>query len=117
MEQGVKSVDSWQGREKDIVVFSCVRSNGLGFLENENRMNVALTRAMHGLVIIGNERNLSGLANKDDYIKNYKSYEKWGYMLKVVKEEGVYVENLEEAYKHINRLGEEKEDQDEASFM
>lgn len=31
----------------------------MGFLKKPNRVNVALSRAMHGLVIIGNRKNLS----------------------------------------------------------
>lgn len=54
----VGTVDSYQGRESDIIVFSCTRSEGIGFMANMERLNVALTRARHSLVIIGNFKSL-----------------------------------------------------------
>lgn len=51
----VNTVDAFQGREANIVIFSCVRaagSRGIGFLSDVRRMNVALTRAKHFLFII-----------------------------------------------------------------
>ena len=44
----VACIDSFQGREKDFIVLSCVRSNDqqqIGFLADPRRVNVALTRA------------------------------------------------------------------------
>ena len=46
----------------DFMIFSAVRSNkhgNIGFLENERRTNVALTRAKHGMIIVGNAQTLS----------------------------------------------------------
>lgn len=54
----VGTVDSFQGRERDIIVFSCTRTEGIGFMTNSERLNVALTRARHSLIIVGNFKSL-----------------------------------------------------------
>ena len=68
----INTVDAFQGSEKDIIIISCVRSiqapvenieefnlqRAIGFLADGRRMNVALTRAKHCLIVIGNEDTL-----------------------------------------------------------
>ena len=58
----VNTVDAFQGREKDVIIFNCVRANSekqLGFLTDERRLNVAITRPKHLLYILGNSRTLN----------------------------------------------------------
>ena len=54
----IATVDSFQGRECDLVVYSTVRSNTerrIGFLKDNRRVNVALSRAKDSLVIVGDD--------------------------------------------------------------
>jgi hypothetical protein len=50
----VSTVDAFQGGERDIIIISCARTSTVGFTDNAERLNVALTRARHHLIIIGN---------------------------------------------------------------
>ncbi|NXI36863.1 SMBP2 protein, partial [Galbula dea] len=64
-ELEIKSVDGFQGREKEAVILSFVRSNRkgeVGFLAEERRINVAVTRARRHVAIICDTRTVSSQA-------------------------------------------------------
>jgi ATP-dependent RNA/DNA helicase IGHMBP2 len=57
----VRTVDGFQGRKKEIIIISLVRSNTnneIGFLIDPQRMNVLLTRAKCAMIVFGNKRTL-----------------------------------------------------------
>ncbi|KAL7497409.1 hypothetical protein ACHAWT_008198 [Skeletonema menzelii] len=57
----VSSTDGFQGREKEAVVFSAVRSNtygAVGFVSDWRRINVSFTRARRALIVVGNPDTL-----------------------------------------------------------
>lgn len=63
-EVEVDTVHKFQGREKDIIIISFARSKSslpqskLNFIENENLVNVAITRAKKKLILVGNSKTL-----------------------------------------------------------
>ena len=69
----IKSVDGFQGREKEVIVLSLVRSNKskqIGFLVENRRLNVAITRARRQLVVICDSSTVSG----EPYLKKLIHY-------------------------------------------
>ena len=76
----VKTVDGFQGQERDIIYISMVRSNDqreIGFLSDTRRMNVALTRAKKKLVVIGDSATIGNHPfYKDflDYVESIGAY-------------------------------------------
>jgi len=60
---GVFTIDSFQGRESDLIIFSTVRCNverDIGFVEDERRLNVMWTRAKLALIVVGDRETLVG---------------------------------------------------------
>ncbi|CAH1395001.1 unnamed protein product [Nezara viridula] len=72
----VNTVDQYQGRDKDIIIFSttrCKQSTGKDILGDWNRMNVAVTRAKRKLIILG---NLDVLCKYENFAKLISLVEK-----------------------------------------
>lgn len=74
----VATVDNFQGEEAKVVVVSLVRSNSqnrCGFLRTPNRINVLLSRAKHGMYIIGNS-------------ETSRKVDMWGKVLNILEKDG-----------------------------
>ncbi|KAL7120163.1 hypothetical protein ACP275_02G106600 [Erythranthe tilingii] len=66
----INTVDGFQGREKDVAIFSCVRASedrGIGFVDDFRRMNVGITRARSSVLVVG---SASTLKRCDQHWKN-----------------------------------------------
>ena len=53
----ISTVDAFQGQEMDVIIMTCVRSNDkgeIGFVRDEKRLNVSITRAKYALFVFGN---------------------------------------------------------------
>jgi len=73
----VDTVDAMQGAERDIVIFSCTRSNtksSVGFLSNRKGLNVAVTRAKKLLVLIGDSETLCSLPTFSHFIEKCRAH-------------------------------------------
>lgn len=71
----ISTVDGFQGREKDVIILSLVRSNEkfeVGFLKEERRLNVAMTRPRRQLFVVGNIEVLQRCGNK--YLKSWSEW-------------------------------------------
>ncbi|KAH0843662.1 RNA-directed RNA polymerase [Fonsecaea pedrosoi] len=65
----VSSIDGFQGQEADIIIFVTVRCNlqgEIGFLKDMRRLNVAVTRAKAGLIIVGDQSTLTRKKEHED---------------------------------------------------
>ena len=80
----ISSVDGFQGQEKEVVILSAVRSNNrgeIGFLAEERRLNVALTRAKKLLIVVADRVTLQTNKTYQDffeYIEEHGEMTVWG---------------------------------------
>nr|CAD1824645.1 unnamed protein product [Ananas comosus var. bracteatus] len=104
----INTVDGFQGREKEVVIFSCVRANegkGIGFVSDFRRMNVGITRARSAVLVVGSASTLV----QDDH---------WGNLVKSAKDDNCPKafsaffsdDKLEAMRVKKQREGEERED-------
>lgn len=76
----INTVDGFQGQERDVIYMSLTRSNAkgeIGFLGDERRMNVAMTRARKKLVMVGDSATLGKnkfFSSMLDYIEEIGAY-------------------------------------------
>jgi superfamily I DNA and/or RNA helicase len=76
----ISTVDSYQGREKDVIIYSVTGTRNISFIEDENRLNVAFTRARKKLIVLGNAKAIqqispNGLLSKYiDYAKSQNGF-------------------------------------------
>lgn len=71
----IGSIDSMQGMENEVVVLSLVRSNEehtVGFLAEQRRLNVAMTRAKRQLCVVGDSETISSAG--DEYLRKWMTY-------------------------------------------
>ncbi len=74
VEDLVASVDSYQGQERDVIIFAFTRSNkggNIGFLADWRRLNVAITRTKKQLIMVGSLKTLT-MDNKKEHESEFK---------------------------------------------
>ncbi|KXJ90528.1 P-loop containing nucleoside triphosphate hydrolase protein, partial [Microdochium bolleyi] len=88
-DRSIRTVDSYQGEENDIVILSLVRSNGAsgphktGFAGEKNRGVVAISRAKQGFFVFGNAVNFvsANVVSRDMWLPVARTFQKQGKML------------------------------------
>ncbi|KAL1630615.1 hypothetical protein SLS54_000486 [Diplodia seriata] len=96
----VATIDNFQGEEAKVVVISLVRSNEMnkcGFLKTSNRINVLLSRAQHGMFIIGNSETAG-------------SVQMWQDVLDIMRSEGNFGTSFELQFCAVDKIKDQQVD-------
>ena len=100
LKKCIFTIDSIQGREFDIVIFSFVRAfnpssrRKVGFLDDMRRLNVSLSRAKKKLILVGNKRTLtSPESHTDDLLLDIKPHE----IFQKISKESIFFSNKTKA--------------------
>lgn len=67
----ISTVDAFQGSEKDVIIVSTVRTESVGFIDNRQRVNVALSRSKRHLFLVGNSKLLTSNRLWDQIINTH----------------------------------------------
>lgn len=73
-ELEISTVDGFQGREKEVIIITLVRSNDnkeIGFLRDRRRLNVAMTRPKRQLYVVG---DMELMGQTTGFLKNWTQY-------------------------------------------
>ncbi len=89
----VKSVDDFQGDERDIIILSLVRTKSSSFISDFRRINVAMSRARRLLILVGNEESL--INETIDLDGNGDVHQVYKEIIDKIKEDGGYLEASE----------------------
>ncbi|KAG7086568.1 hypothetical protein E1B28_002515 [Marasmius oreades] len=84
----IKTVDGFEGRQKEVIIFSTVRNNAggyIGFLADRRRLNVGLTRAKRGLFVVGSVNTLKAGRTQEPG----KGAESWKRYIQYLTEQGL----------------------------
>ncbi|KAL1838403.1 hypothetical protein VTJ49DRAFT_2687 [Mycothermus thermophilus] len=107
----ISTIDNYQGEESDIVIASLTRSNDsgdIGFMAAPERVNVLITRARDGIILIGNMAT---------FLKSKKGRTTWYPFFDLLKEKGHLYDGLPvHCEKHRDRTALLKEPNDFARF-
>ncbi len=89
----VKSVDDFQGDERDVIILSLVRTKSSAFISDYRRINVAMSRARRLLILVGNEESL--VNENVDLDGDGNMHPVYKEIIDKIKEDGGYLEASE----------------------